>query len=61
MSPRAVGTAKPFKGSQRDNPARLLTECWLTLVRVSSRAHRVAVEALESPAESVEGMGIGMG
>ena len=46
MPPRAVGTAKPFKGSQSDNPARLLTECWLTLVRGSSRADRVAVEAL---------------
>ena len=29
-----------------DNPARLLIECWLTLVRGSSRADRVAVEAL---------------
>ena len=37
---------------QSDDPARLLTECCLTLVRLSSHGLRVAVEALESPADS---------
>jgi|SaaInlV_120m_DNA_3_1039746.scaffolds.fasta_scaffold14194_4 hypothetical protein len=61
VPPRAVGTAKPFKGSQRDNPARLLIECCLKLVRGSSRANRAAEEALEAPAETGEDVHVGRG
>ena len=57
----SYGCDELVEGSQSDDPARLLTECCLTLVRGSSRAHRVAVEALGSPAESGEDVDVGMG
>ena len=45
--------------SQGNDPARWLKECCLTLVRGSSRAHRVAVEALGSPVEAGKGLDVG--
>ena len=44
----SYGGDELVEGSQSDNPVHLLTECCLTLVRGSSRAHRLYVEALGS-------------
>ena len=57
----SYGCDEVIKGSQSDNPARLLTECCLTLVRGSSRAHRVAAEALDAPAEEGQDVDVGIG
>ena len=49
------------EASRSDHPARWLTECCLTLVRGSSRAHGGAVEALGSTVESGEDVDVGQG
>jgi hypothetical protein len=48
----SYGCDEVIEDSQSNDPVRWLTECCLTLVRGSSRAHRVAVETPEEPAES---------